>query len=290
MKIKFLTAIYNNLFGTELGGRQNRKEHYKWSLISLLRMTNSDFTCYCSNEEYNELYNFFYNENLINHERFELIKFDLTNIDNFKYIEKYKNLEEIKKSDRCLEIQYNKFFWFYNEDMSYDYYFWIDAGLSHCGLLPDKYLNNSGNMRQYYDSYFFDNEFLEKLVEKTDDKITLFAKDNVRNFWSNTLPKKYYENYNSSLHIIGGLFGGSSKNMKWLVEEFKKYLELVTEESKTLYMEEHFLSLIYFNNQEKFKTYNFDVWWHETNGPPGLDSNFFTINKSFYKSLEDLKQ
>jgi hypothetical protein len=45
MKVKFITAIYSNLNGTDYGGRQNRGNHYRWSLISLLRMTDADFIC-----------------------------------------------------------------------------------------------------------------------------------------------------------------------------------------------------------------------------------------------------
>ena len=78
--------------------------------------------------------------------------FDLTNTKYFNQIRELKNLEEMKKTDRCFEIQYNKFFWLDNEDLSYDYYYWIDAGLSHCGLLPDKYLTHVDQYKGYYDN------------------------------------------------------------------------------------------------------------------------------------------
>ena len=51
MRVKFITAIYSNLNGTDYGGRQNRGNHYRWSLISLLRMTNAEFICYTSEDE-----------------------------------------------------------------------------------------------------------------------------------------------------------------------------------------------------------------------------------------------
>ena len=54
MKIKFITTIYSNLYGTEYGGRPSRKEHYRYSLLSLMRM-NADFVCYTNNQELNEL-------------------------------------------------------------------------------------------------------------------------------------------------------------------------------------------------------------------------------------------
>ena len=116
-----------------------------------------------------------------------------------------------------------------------------------------------------------------------------FTKDNLRNYWSDTVPQNYYNQYDSTLHVIGGLFGGKKEIMKWYVNEFQHSLKKITEETKRLYSEEHYMSLIYVNNRDKFKTYTFDIWWHETNGPNGLSDNYFVINKSFYKSLEDIK-
>ena len=37
MKTKIVTAIYDNLFGSDLGGRINRGGHYRHSLKSLLK-------------------------------------------------------------------------------------------------------------------------------------------------------------------------------------------------------------------------------------------------------------
>ena len=287
IKVKFITAIYNNLFGTKFGGRPNRETHYKWSLVSLLRMTNADFTCYTSKDEINELSHFFYIKNGISKEQLTLKTFDLNDKSNFIFLDSLKN-DSIRKSDRCYEIQYNKFYWFLKEDMSYDYYFWIDAGLSYSGLLPDKYLTYCDNNRGYYDSYFFDNTFLNKLASKTKDKITILAKDNIRNFWSKTVPQKYYKKYDNAHHIIGGLFGGKKEVMTWFANEFDKNLNKILNETKQIYSEEQIMSLIYQNNKESFTTYNFDIWWHNTNGPKGLPIDFFEKNKSFYMSLEDI--
>jgi hypothetical protein len=62
---KFITCIYDNLFGTELGGRISRGAHYRFSLLSLLKMTDADFICYTSQDEIEDLENFFYTENNI---------------------------------------------------------------------------------------------------------------------------------------------------------------------------------------------------------------------------------
>jgi hypothetical protein len=155
-KVKFITAVYSNLAGTEYGGRHSRGGHYKWSLISLLRMTDADFLCYTSQEEFEDLCNFFYDQNKIDAKKLEIKIFDLKNTKHKVLIDKIKNVDDVKNGDRCYEIQYNKIFWLENEDWSYDYYYWIDAGLCHCGIIPNKHLDFNNQHQGYYNSYFFD--------------------------------------------------------------------------------------------------------------------------------------
>ena len=160
MKTKIITAIYSNLYGTELGGRNGRQGHYFWSLLSLLKMTDADFICYTSDDEYDKLVDFFYVENNINPEKIKFVKFDLKQNEFSDLIGQYKDYEGTKRGDRCIEIQYMKFIWLSMEDMSYDNYYWIDAGLSHCGLIPNRYLAKTGiHNSQYYESSLFNNTF-----------------------------------------------------------------------------------------------------------------------------------
>ena len=65
MRVKFITCIYSDLYGTDLGGRQCRYHHYRFSLLSLLKMTNADFLCYTSDREIESLKSFFYVENKV---------------------------------------------------------------------------------------------------------------------------------------------------------------------------------------------------------------------------------
>ena len=183
---KFITCIYDNLFGTELGGRISRGAHYKFSLLSLLKMSNADFVCYTSSNEIEDLENFFFNENNVDRNLIKFKVYDIKNCFFNEIINEYKNIEETKKSDRCIEIQYMKFIWFLMEDMSYENYFWIDAGLSHCGLMPSRYLLLNGpHTRGFYESTLFNNNFLKNLVLQTDDKFSIIAKENQRQFSTN---------------------------------------------------------------------------------------------------------
>lgn len=175
MKIKILTSIYSHLFGTDLGGREHRKDHYRFSLLSLLKMSHADFICYTSDQEIDDLKDFFYQKHQISEDKLKFVAFDLYKNEHSELINSIKNIESIKKSDRCYEIQYSKFSWFKNEDKTYDYYFWFDAGLSHTGLIPDKYLNGKG-YRGYFESTLFNNKFLNNLINYIDDKFLLVLK------------------------------------------------------------------------------------------------------------------
>lgn len=286
MKIKFITCIFSNLYGTDLGGRPSRTEHYKFSLLSLLKMTDADFVCYTSMEEIDDLSYFFYDMNKIPKSKLELKTFNLRESKYSNLINKFKDNEEMKLSDRCYEIQYSKFDWFNYEDKSYDYYFWIDAGLSHTGIIPDKHLDGPG-YRCYFESHLFNNDFLKNLVSYSENKFVVISKENVRNYWDKTVDPKFYTEYNRTLHIIGGLFGGQVSLWDNVVEKFDNYVNEVLNDEKKLYLEENIMTLMFYNHNDLFKNLLFDVWWHEDNYKEHPE-NFFVENKSFYKIIEEL--
>jgi hypothetical protein len=290
MKIKFITSIYSDLHGTEFGGRPNRGSHYRYSLLSLLKMTDADFLCYTSDREINDLTKFFYEDNGVSSDKLKLEIFDIGNTKFKDLILQHKNIEEVKHSDRCVEVQYSKFHWWWKEDKSYDYYYWIDAGLSHCGLIPDKYLTEVGPMRCYYESNLFNNTFLKNLIEDTGDKFILLGKENDRNYWSGTVDPKWYTNYDRSIHIIGGLFGGHRDKWDNIVNIFENYLEKLLTTEKITYHEEIIMTLMYFNHKELFERKHFDIWWFKGNAPAGVTDELFENNKSFYKMLEEFNR
>jgi len=291
-KVKIITAIYSNLNGTELGGRPSRGGHYRWSLLSLLKMNDADFICYTSEEELSGLEQFFYDENNVSRDKLQFSVFNLHNNEFSELISKYKDVEGIKRGDRCIEIQYMKFIWFLSEDMSYDYYFWIDAGLSHCGLIPNKHLIPGGpHNKGYYESSLFNNKFLENLIVNTGDKFTLIGKENNRNYWSGTVNQIHFTEYNRMIHIIGGVFGGKKELWKLMVDLFRDYVYKVSEHDKRLYHEEDIMTLMFRNHPELFHDYYFETWWHEDERMAGTDmAEHVKNNKSFYKILEELNE
>jgi hypothetical protein len=286
MKVKIITSIYSDLYESELGGRPGRKDHYRFSLLSLLKMSQADFVCYTSEREIDDLKEFFYKNHNISEDRLKFVLFELFNNEYADLINGFKNIEVIKKSDRCYEIQFSKFSWLKNEDKSYDYYFWFDAGLSHTGLIPDRYLSAPG-YRGYYESTLFNDKFLSNLINYSEDKFVMVAKENSRNYWEGTVDPKFYTAYNNGVHIIGGFFGGKTELWDKVIKQFDDYVRLVIPEQKRLFYEEHFMSLMYQNHKDWFKTLDFDIWWHEDNFKEG-SKEFFEQNKSFYKILEEL--
>ena len=286
MRVKIMTSIYSDLYGSELGGRDGRKDHYRFSLLSLLKMSQADFICYTSDREINDLKEFFYVTHNVSEDKLKFILCDLKTNEYSELINSVKDIEGIKKSDRCYDIQYAKFSWFKNEDKSYDYYFWFDAGLSHTGLIPNKYLSAPG-YRFYYEASLFNDTFLTNLINYADDKFVMVAKENSRNYWEGTVDSKFYTTYDNSVHVIGGFFGGKKELWDKVVKQFDEYVRLVIPEQKKLFYEEHYMSLMYQNHKDWFKSLNFDIWWHEDNFKEGT-KEFFEKNKSFYKILEEL--
>ena len=286
MRVKIITCIYSDLSSLNMGGRSHRKDHYRFSLLSLMKMSNSDFLCYTSEREIEDLKNFFYILHNVSEEKLKFEVYDLTNSDYADVLNPMKEPSVSSVSDRSYEIQYSKFSWYNKEDKSYDYYFWFDAGLSHTGLIPDKYLSGKG-YQVYFESSLFNDNFLNNLLNYCEDKFVIVAKENSRNYWEGTVDNQYYNVYDNSVHIIGGFFGGKKELWDKVVPTFDQYVKLILPVQKKFFYEEHFMSLMYQNHKEWFKTLNFDIWWHEDNFKEG-SKEFFEQNKSFYKILEEL--
>jgi len=286
MRVKIITCIYSDLSSLNMGGRSHRKDHYRFSLLSLMKMSNADFLCYTSEREIEDLKNFFYILHNVSEEKLKFEVYDLTNSDYADVLNPMKEPSVSSVSDRSYEIQYSKFSWYNKEDKLYDYYFWFDAGLSHTGLIPDKYLSGKG-YQVYFESSLFNDNFLNNLLNYCEDKFVIVAKENSRNYWEGTVDNQYYNVYDNSVHIIGGFFGGKKELWDKVVPTFDQYVRLILPIQKKFFYEEHFMSLMYQNHKEWFKTLNFDIWWHEDNFKEG-SKEFFDQNKSFYKILEEL--
>jgi hypothetical protein len=291
VKIKIVTAIYNNLYGSGYGGRLNRNEHYIFSMHSLMKMNNAHFVLYTSPEEYNDL-----KEEFKEYSDLEIISHSLTDSPFQSLIQKYKNYEESKASDRCVEIQYLKFHWLYQQAKDCDYVYWFDAGLSHVALIPDKWLECRGErwlLPDYYYSDIFTNSFINNLANISDDKIFLVIKDNLTNAWSQEPLQMFNEQYDYKWHVIGGFFGGKSSLIENFYNMYYDYSIRTADNCGEMWYEENILTILYYNHKDLFTTKWFDIWTHENNtksehiGGRDVDE-YLTTNKSFYKLLEEI--
>jgi hypothetical protein len=287
-----VTAVYNNLYGTTYGGRPSRETHYLSSLKTLMRMTDARYIIYTNDTEKVET---FLKDNIENSVNYVIIPQDLSSTPDKEKIDKLKNIDEMKQSFRCFELQYMKIHWLLHNlpNHSNEYIYWLDAGLSYSGLIPDKYLNIDGPT--YYDRYFnsslFNNKFLHNLRQFSQDKFFVVAKDNTEFFWSHTIPESYYTQYCNHRHIIGGLFGGQKNIVEKICSNFLQLLSQLLDQEKELYSEEQILTALYYRDMGSFNPHFFDLWWHESNIANlfnGREQDILSKYKSFYKVLEAL--
>lgn len=278
-KTLFITCFYNGLDNTILGGRVGRIHHYVNSLRTLLNLE-SDFVIYTSQEdkEYLEKHIDFteYKSNV------RLIIYDLFSHPNHEYFQKMLNGD---KSDRCHEIMHSKASWIKNHiSEDYDFYYWIDCGLSHGGLFPRKY-RSGDNFHDFFSCTLFNPTMVENL-NKVEDKVTILYGDQSKHLLERRANEKFYHNIDvvENCHIVGGMFGGK----KELINDFcLKYDDVLKEmiDYEALDMEEALYTIIYQRNKNNFNKLIFTTWHHE-------DSDMAQYNFDneiyFYKIFEKL--
>ena len=263
MKELFITSIYSNLYGTDLGGRPGRSHHYKWSLLNILNLGPSKVVCFTSAEEIDELKTWFYEEHRVDPDLLEFRKFDLRKSRHYAKIQANKDIDHVKNGDRCHEIQYNKFYWakLIKDRHDYDRIYWIDAGLSHGGLFPVEY-QLGDRWESHFSITMFRQKILKRWNELSKDKVLIMAKNNTsRYYWSQTLPDQFYKEYNNDKHIIGGMFGCTPKEYDKLAVTFNKYLLKVLNKSDELYHEEKIMCCMYADDMDRYTTLDFDDWY-----------------------------
>ena len=283
MKTLIYTSIYSNLWGTDFGGRPGRNIHYKYSLLSILKLNSDKFICFTSEEELQDLENWFYKINNISKDVLEFIVFDLTKTKYYDKILKLKDSQVMTKSDRCYEIQYNKFFWLENISNldEYDKLYWFDSGLSHGGIIPEKYSYGSG-YEKHFTFKVFNTDYLNYLNNISEDKIIFLSKNNSdRFYWSNTIPHKYYSKYNNLEHIVGGFFGGNTTSMLKLKNKFETLVVELLDNETELYYEELIMSCLYQNELNNYVPLKFDDWYDRQ-----LPETYNDNTKYFYRIFD----
>lgn len=284
--ISFVTAIYDNLSTTEFGGRNNRGAHYAFSLAQIHSM-GSPIYCFTDEINFNGMFSALYNRG---RENYHFINYRLENYPLHAGIQHVKSLNpDYRESSawisRCVEIMWGKFDWLkhvieMNGVTEDKFTFWIDAGLSHGGILPKKLnseyghreLRSFGNAGLEYAKHFeFDRAFNKNLPEYlveyagTDRLFFFFCTcpqhNDVSHLVLPALPKRGT--------VVGGLFGGNNKMLyEWVKEAIMICHDLIAhnylvkeEEIMTYMLNKHLIEDPNFNT--KFTSYDFQTWYHE---------------------------
>jgi hypothetical protein len=280
-KTLFVTCLYNGLDNTILGGRVGRLHHYFNSLISLLGM-GSDIVIYTSENDKKYIDDHIdlstYNLNIT------FIIYDLFTHPNHEYFQKALNGI---KYDRCYEIMHGKTIWMNNHiNDGYDFIYWIDCGLCHGGLFPERFRRDN-TFNGYFTSYLFNSKLVENL-NKIEDKIIILYGDQKYHVFESSANELFFKNTikDENCHVVGGMFGGSTNKV---IEFCKLYEDILNEmiENNCLEREEQLLTVLYFRKKELFHPLFFTTW-HPEDGDMGKYNNENDV--CFYKIFEELNK
>ena len=207
----------------------------------------------------------------------------------YEKIKSVKNVEEQKKSDRSFDVSINKMVMLKRtieaNMFSSKYFYFIDAGLSSSSLFPNKYLpNQTDALRRYYDCSLFTPKVSHNLIKLAqEDKMVLWKISQ----WTNYIDQEHYTKHDGD-SIIAGIFGSTADTLKKYSEDVIQRFTHIIEAYKVLYLEEPIMTILYQENPEKYKTINFDVWYHENSGD--VFQPMIVGKKSFFNTFEELNQ
>lgn len=295
MNPKYITCNYTDLYGTKFNGRLNRDLIYMYSLRAIAECGDTILNYSCPySMGFTEPY--FQKENVTN---VITLEYDLKKSPYHDRVDAIKDKKPYYYNDtswlnRCVEIMWGKFIWMensYNVMGEDDYLFWIDAGLSHGGILP-RMFNTFHNNPAYYrpenpsemqlefahrHDLIFNKDFTSKLEVYTGDKVLLITANH--NQHGDTLGFEYV----NSLYQwpVGGLFGGKKKAMLPFIQRFKELAEVVLN-NECLVKEEQIMAVILNEHPDWCKTFTFQNWYH-----PDWDV-YNPELISFYKFFEEV--
>lgn len=262
MNIKFVTAIYTNLFGTKFNGNPDAiYPRYKESLLSLVK-GGYEIVCYTSSKHIEELTAFY--------KDYPNIKLIVSELEDHPF---HSSIEKIKDkyakytvprdwSSRCVEIMWGKFFWLkevINGASDNNHVYWIDAGIFHGGLIPKKYksVNSVGDFD--FDKITQQRNLYSDLVEFSGDKIL-----NIQSTWVNHGMEDFQHvfGYSPEYGVIGGIFGGPKDKLSDYIDGMIELMEKVLSSDRLL-KEEEIMYVPNYNSPELFTNFRFNSWYHE---------------------------
>lgn len=270
-KTKLVTAFYTQIHGHPFYGHfeVSRHERYLHSMRVLNNM-GLEIVCYCNENQYDLLKSHINQYELCN------VELKVSNLSNLPFSKKMKEIKDKTNSFKFYhEVDWNKIYLLEKEyDETYDYLYWIDVGLSHHGIFPNKYNPNSKlatGMSHDYNTYSFTDLFTNKLFVG----INNFLGDRLISIENELKFHNVYE-LNSILEggydykglTVGGILGGHISKVKWFINKFNELGEKSLNKEVIL-NHEAIISFMKEDKKEYFNTFFFQTWYHEdTTGLP----------------------
>lgn len=271
MKVKFVTCLYDGLFGTKFCGRANRGIVFKRSLKTISQIQ-TPIICYTSSRELPELQQLFSD--------CQNIELRVKELDSFYF---HSDADKVRDANpdyyrtsadwqfRCVEIMWGKFLFLKEviaEDPELEQVYWIDAGLSHAGIIHSRFnphYTHNINFIWDLDPKTLDLSAKNDLIfneEFTPSLVNYVGRGNILNILcSNVQHRAINDNDPFVGSVIGGLFGGDADLVDnycdAVIREFERYLG----EGK-LFKEEQLMTKIMREDNFPIKKYFFDTWYH----------------------------
>lgn len=292
--LTYVTCLYDDLFGTEFGGRPDpvwRRYYYGLESLTKMMVPIVIFTWPTHVEKVETYYRNFLGEDRFN-KQMKVLPFDLYQSPFYELIKTVKTEMQGYKNDRSYDLMIARFL-FLKHVIQQNYFkskyiFLIDAGLSHSALFPNKYLDKSDMDRQYTECSLFTPIVVTESIKRCKDTL-LFIRCNAIGHW---LPPKYTNpdtlNNDNLWYIIGGYFGGMLEKVdvfcSTIIENFQKIIK----EDQLLLLDEQLTTLHVSYNQEQYVYETFDCWVHEDSGD--WVKEFIVGKKNFYKIFEEFNK
>lgn len=289
MKPQFVTAIYTGLEGTRFNGNAQGGiyDRYKQSLRSLAA-GGYGIVCFTAAAHMDELTEYYKD-----YPNLTLVQFELSEYHSHAEIEAIKDLKpkyitEDSWRSRCVEIMWGKFHWLHKVIRDWnleedDSIFWIDAGIFHGGLISNTMRSAKSKDFYDFDTITQDRNLYDDLVKYADGKVI-----NIRSQQVNHGSDDYYEHngHRPEYGICAGIFGGKKNN----VFDYTMFFTLTVTHllrDNILLKEEEIMYLWHSRYPDKFKTFEFNNWYHEDWGSPLYDPAQHVSFSDFFKVIRE---
>tara|TARA_R100001163_G_C5061320_1_gene198218 strand:- start:1325 stop:2224 length:900 start_codon:yes stop_codon:yes gene_type:complete len=296
METRLVTAFYFDNYGGDqrppyhMHSAVARYHRYLYSIVQLSRM-NLPIKLVCGENVYDAL------TIELQHNNVKNIEVEVRDLSSFKYSKKIGELKNKypEKFNFYHEIDWAKLDLLKEEaEKGADYTYWIDCGLAHRGLWPDRYskspdtLTGFSHDRQNYEfDKVFNPHFFTKINEWVGDKL-IDIRSIMQYHPFDEINKLAGEDICCDGQTIGGILGGNKNQLDFFINNFYHYADLCLSDDKVL-NHEAIITTIAHKNSEKFKTFKFDTWYHEnTGGMDWITPEWLDTQVSFYEFIKEI--